>query len=223
MARWSGPPPKPRAKSTKPRKKRVETKKRKPYVKKVVNIPKKGDIKGLAEARKKCSKKKLSDRLMILPLPDLQRYAEACKMSLRQAQRDRGPKLHKGCLPKEQEEFVGKTWISMIDYYTRPVRTTKERRALQAKVKAMTLKEKVAHEAAEKATKMFYDEGYKKCTHAALSAQVDMLAGLTLGKSQAARIANKAQTAANKKKPVAPHTRGASNDPTLLARNNNNV
>lgn len=224
MGRWTGEARKPRAKETKPRKKRArETKKRKPYVKRIVRIAPKGDVDGLATQRKQCSKKKRSDRLLILEIPALKRYAEKCGISLRQAQRDRGQKLHKGCITKEMETLVGKTWVSMLDYYTKPKLSKEERAALTKKKNAMPRRERAAYEEQEEANEVRYAEGFRLCTHAALRSQVELATRIVLGKSQAARIAKAAEQAAKKRKPAAPRRRGASNDPSQLARNHNCV
>lgn len=113
--RWCKPR-KQRKKETAPRKPRkAETKPRKARVTKLVPIAAKGDIKGLAAQRKKCSKTLLKKRLVKLTFEELGEYAEEARVCIRQAQRHRGKKLHKGWLTEEEKEKVLEEWEEMVE------------------------------------------------------------------------------------------------------------
>lgn len=114
MPRWSEKR-KARKKETKPRApRRAETQPRKKRETLLEPIASAGDLKGLAKQRRVVSKKLLGRRLVGLSVRKLGRYATHARVSFRTAQRDRGPKLHAGCLTENQEKKVVGHWAEMV-------------------------------------------------------------------------------------------------------------
>jgi len=114
MPRWSEKR-KERKKETKPRAPRkAESGPRKKRVTVLEPIASAGDLKGLAKQRKSVSKKLLGRRLVDLSVRQMGRYAAHARVSLRTAQRDRGSKLHAGCLTQLQEKKVVSHWANMV-------------------------------------------------------------------------------------------------------------
>lgn len=114
MPRWAEQR-KARKKETKPRApRRAESQPRKKRETLLEPIAKAGDLKGLARQRKVVSKKLLGRRLVDLSVRQMGRYASHARVSFRTAQRDRGPKLHAGCLTDLQEKMVVSHWTKMV-------------------------------------------------------------------------------------------------------------